>query len=73
MPGYKGAPFIPHATMPIGAAHFNQWLHLFAQTLEEKFSGPLATDALQKAKSMAAVFQHRLQEYKLRPQMIPLA
>lgn len=26
---YRGAPFVPHATLPVSKEHFNRWLELF--------------------------------------------
>ena len=73
IPGYKGAPFMPHATMKIDATHFNQWLHLFAETIHEHFEGPVANDALHRAALMAKMFLKRIEEYKVNPNQVPLA
>jgi hemoglobin len=70
--GYRGAPFVPHATMPITQEHFDKWLELFAETLEELFDGPKAKETLQRAKNMATMFMYRIKEYQSNPQQIPL-
>ena len=70
--GYRGAPFVPHATMPITQKHFDKWLELFAETLEELFDGPKAKETLQRAKNMATMFMYRIKEYQSNPQQIPL-
>ncbi len=70
--GYRGAPFVPHATMPIGQEHFDKWLLLFAETLEELFAGPKAEETLQRAKNMATMFMYRIKEYQSKPQQTPL-
>jgi hemoglobin len=57
---YSGAPFAPHARLPIGKPHFERWLSLFKQTVEEYFSGPKASEALWRAGKMAEMFQHKL-------------
>jgi hemoglobin len=70
--GYRGAPFVPHATMPIAQEHFDKWLVLFAETLEELFEGPKAEETLQRVKNMAVMFIYRIKEYQSKPQQIPL-
>ena len=54
---YFGAPFRPHATMPIDAAHFQQWLNLFTQTVDELFTGDKAAEAKWRAGKMAELFE----------------
>jgi hemoglobin len=70
--GYKGTPFVPHATMPIQREHFDRWLFLFKETLQELFEGPTAEEALLRGKNMAIMFMYRINEYGLKPQQIPL-
>ena len=57
---YYGAPFPPHATMPIGAVHFEKWLHLFCGTVDELFSGEKAEEAKWRGRKMATIFQVKL-------------
>jgi hemoglobin len=61
IPGYRGAPFPPHASMQLEERHFHQWLHLFEKTLATHFEGPVANDALERAKLMARLFLVRIQ------------
>jgi len=57
---YRGNPFQKHITLPIGKEHFSQWLQLFDTTVDELFSGPVASEAKARAASIATLFQHRL-------------
>jgi len=57
---YRGTPFPKHASLPIGAQHFNQWLKLFTETVDALFDGERATEIKFRANSIAQVFQHKL-------------
>jgi hemoglobin len=57
---YAGSPFPPHTKLNINSTHFEQWLKLFIETVDEHFTGEVAESAKQKAKNIAAVFQHKL-------------
>jgi hemoglobin len=57
---YKGRPLPKHIPLPIGAVHFQRWLQLFYQSVDEQFSGPTADDAKARALSIATLFEHRL-------------
>lgn len=57
---YKGRPFAKHFPLPIGAAHFRQWLALFSASVDELFAGPKAADAKARAQSIGALFEHRM-------------
>lgn len=61
---YHGSPFTPHATMPIGEEHFQQWLTLFQETLEENFRGEKAEEAQWRAEKMAEMFQLKIAYYQ---------
>ncbi len=61
---YYGSPFAPHATMPIGAEHFQNWLNLFYQTIDELFDGEKAKEAKWRAEKMAQMFQYKIEYYK---------
>ncbi len=54
---YKGNPMQAHIALDkksaMAQAHFDRWLTLWDATVTELFDGPKATDAMQKAKSMA--------------------
>ena len=57
---YKGRPMAKHFPLPIGAAHFQQWLALFRASVDELFAGPGAEEAKTKAQSIGAMFEHRM-------------
>ncbi len=59
---YYGAPFMPHAGLPIAKAHFDRWLQLFHATLDDLFTGPKAAEAKQRSGLMAEMFQFRMAE-----------
>lgn len=57
---YSGSPFLKHADLPIGEVHFERWLQLFYETLDELFIGEKAEEAKKKAGNMALMFQSKL-------------
>lgn len=61
---YFGSPFPPHAELPVDGTHFQQWLHLFFETLDEHFTGPVADEAKWRATRMAEMFQMKIAHYK---------
>ncbi|MEO8823779.1 MAG: group III truncated hemoglobin [Ginsengibacter sp.] len=61
---YYGSPFPPHAQLPVEREHFNRWLALFSETLNELFSGKVADEALWRAGKMAEMFQYKLRDFR---------
>lgn len=59
-PGYTGAPFPPHTTLPVRREHFVRWVELFHRTVDASFTGPVATRAKNAAASIAHTFALRL-------------
>ncbi|MDB5257307.1 MAG: ctb 1 [Chitinophagaceae bacterium] len=57
---YNGRPFPPHAQMPIGKEHFERWLSLFIDNVDQQFQGPNAEEAKRRAFNIAHVFLHKL-------------
>jgi hemoglobin len=57
---YKGQPFTSHIELPIFTEHFQKWLQLFNETVDEHFKGPKAEEAKEKAESIAIIFQSKL-------------
>ncbi len=43
---YYGSPFPPHAQLPVEREHFNRWMALFAEIIDEYFPGKIADRAL---------------------------
>ncbi len=61
---YYGNPFMPHAELPVEKAHFEQWLALFFETLDENFTGEKAEEAKWRAGKMAEMFQYKIAHYR---------
>jgi hemoglobin len=59
---YKGNPFSKHSMLPIDGIHFEQWIKLFHETLDERFAGPVADEAKVRAMIMADTFYGRIQD-----------
>jgi hemoglobin len=57
---YKGQPLTSHTNLPINKNHFERWLRLFKQTVDENFEGDKAVEAKEKADSIALIFQTKL-------------
>ena len=57
---YKGSPFMPHRKLPINEQHFERWIHLFKNTLDENFKGKAADEAKWRAEKMAEMFLIKL-------------
>lgn len=61
---YNGAPFPPHATMPIDESHFVIWVQNWTGTIDEFFSGAIAEEAKKRGALMAAIFNSKLEFFK---------
>ena len=61
---YKGSPFDKHIPLPIGAEHFQKWVALFKENIDEHFSGEIAEQSKLRAMSIAHVFQSKLEFIK---------
>lgn len=61
---YKGSPFDKHIPLPIGKEHFEHWVTLFHQNMDELFDGEVADNAKQRASNIAFVFQSKLEQIK---------
>ncbi len=55
--GYEGDPLAAHQHVhdarPFTSAHFTRWLELFEENVHLLFSGPTATNAIERARKMA--------------------
>lgn len=61
---YHGRPFPPHIGMPIERNHFERWVKLFQEVINEHFVGPVAEEAILRATSIARIFQFKLESMK---------
>ncbi len=69
---YYGAPFPPHAKLPVEQKHFDAWLKLWYATLEEHFIGPRAEEAKWRGDKMAAMFLSKIEYYRASTTARPL-
>jgi hemoglobin len=58
---YRGNPFMKHIPLPIDKTHFDRWLQLFLETVDEHFTGEVAEEAKTRARNIAGVFQYKLE------------
>jgi len=61
---YFGSPFPPHAQLPIDHKHFERWLGLFNETVDDLFDGQIAKEAKWRARKMAQMFELKIGYYK---------
>jgi hemoglobin len=61
---YFASPFPPHAKLPVDHAHFEQWIALFTETIDELFCGERANEALWRANKMAQMFEMKIEHYR---------
>jgi hemoglobin len=64
---YSGSPFLKHAKLPIEKEHFDTWIGLFNETVDEHFTGEKASEAKWRAARMSEMFQYKLDYYKNNP------
>lgn len=57
---YRGNPFEKHINLLISTEHFEQWLNLFTETVDQKFAGSNAEEIKMRARNIAGIFQHRM-------------
>jgi hemoglobin len=68
-PVYNGQPYPKHADLPITEIHFNRWIQLFNQCIDQLFDGPLANRAKEIGSNVAHVFLAKM--YPL-PHSLPI-
>ncbi len=63
---YKRNALQPHLQLhhkkPFLKIHFNQWLHLFTETIDALYQGPKVQQAKVKAQSIATVLQIKISQ-----------
>lgn len=62
--GFEGNPMQKHLSLPIEEKHFNRWLHLFRETIDELYSGPKTEEAKQRANSIAQLMNFKINSLK---------
>jgi hemoglobin len=60
IPGFRGNPFAKHAPLNIEEKHFERWLVLFKETIQQYFNCNKATETIDRANLMASMFLNRL-------------
>lgn len=75
---YDGRPMQKHAPLPMGAAHFDRWLALFAATAQEVCPAVVAAQFIARARMIAASLEfgiatHRGQQLSAGERLPPLA
>jgi len=61
---YRGSPYSFHAHLPIDKSHFDQWVALFCEAVDEHFSGPVADQAKNFAKTNGHIFESKMRMSK---------
>lgn len=61
---YRGRPFPPHVPLNLELAHFERWLALFFETVDENFIGLKADEVKQRAMGIARNFLTNIQHLK---------
>ncbi|MDO4880311.1 MAG: group III truncated hemoglobin [Capnocytophaga sp.] len=62
---YRGNPFQKHIPLPIESHHFDRWVEIFKQNIDEQFIGEIAEEAKLRAENIAYVFDNKLSMLKL--------
>ena len=58
---YKGTPAKKHVDLSLGNQHFDRWITLFHQTLDDLSRGPVAEEAKFHAHKMVEIFRYKLE------------
>ncbi len=59
-PDYIGNPFTKHSGLPIEKVHFDRWVELMNETLDECFVGERADEVKERVGKMSILFQKKL-------------
>jgi len=61
-PGYHGKPVEGHFSMGINQKHFDLWLSIWGNTIDELFEGEIAERAKYRGKTMAEAFLKKIEK-----------
>lgn len=61
---YMGRPFPPHLRFNLEISHFERWLKLFVQTVDENFKGMKAEEAKSRAMNIARNFLTNIEHFR---------
>lgn len=63
---YAGNPMVKHIELdkkfPLSQIHFDKWLELWENTVNENFDGKNAREAISRAKNIAALMRHKIEK-----------
>ncbi len=57
---YQRNPFGKHRHLKLSKDHFDRWIELFFETIDEMFAREKAEEAKQRANTISQVFQFKL-------------
>ena len=57
---YQGNPLQKHLHLDITSKHFDKWLEIFEETVDELFEGAMATEAKVRTHAIAEIFQRKM-------------
>jgi hemoglobin len=57
---YTGNPLQRHLNLKIDHSHFEAWLRIWHQTIDELFHGSVAEEAKMRGRSIAGIFQYKM-------------
>ena len=60
-PGYTTNVVEKHLNLPLREVHFERWLNLFNETIDEHFSGEIANQAKQRAQLIGWTIKSKIQ------------
>ena len=64
---FKGNPMSAHIQLSkktaLKQAHFNRWLSLWNETVEENFKGEIATEAKERGKNIAVLMLYKIENH----------
>lgn len=61
---YYGSPFPPHLRMPVNEVHFDRWVMLFGETVDQLFEGEKADRAKWQGSRMAEMFLSKINYFR---------
>ena len=63
---YYGSPLMPHLDMPVEKQHFQRWVGIFHQTVDDLFTGEVAKEAKWRGNRMAEMFNYKIDFFRTR-------
>ena len=61
---YSGNPMLKHLelnrSVPLNPVHFERWMKIWEETINDKFEGPLAQKAIARARSIAQLMEYKI-------------